>query len=186
MAALDRPRLRPAVGADAGRIAALHADSWRRHYRGAYSDAFLDGEVDADRLAVWTQRLHAPDREAATTVAEDDGALAGFVHVLFDDDRAWGALIENLHVIHSHKRRGVGTLLLAEAAGAVVDRGPGGLYLWVLHQNTAAQAFYDARGGQCRDSAFASPPGGDPARLNGAPLKLRYVWPEPSILMRLP
>ena len=61
MAALDRPRLRPAAGADAGRIAALHADSWRRHYRGAYSDAFLDGEVDADRLAVWTQRLHAPD-----------------------------------------------------------------------------------------------------------------------------
>ena len=30
---------------DANAIAALHADSWRRHYRGAYSDAFLDGDV---------------------------------------------------------------------------------------------------------------------------------------------
>ena len=26
-------------------IAALHTDSWRRHYRGAYSDAFLDGDI---------------------------------------------------------------------------------------------------------------------------------------------
>jgi hypothetical protein len=30
---------------DAHAIAELHADSWRRHYRGAYSDAFLDGDV---------------------------------------------------------------------------------------------------------------------------------------------
>jgi len=26
-------------------VAALHAESWRRNYRGAYSDDFLDGEV---------------------------------------------------------------------------------------------------------------------------------------------
>jgi hypothetical protein len=32
----------------------LHADSWRRHYRGAYADAFLDGDVLADR------RIHTP------------------------------------------------------------------------------------------------------------------------------
>src|SRR6188768_3459087 len=44
--------LRPATAGDAGQIAALHADSWRRHYRGAYSDAFLDGDVLTDRLRV--------------------------------------------------------------------------------------------------------------------------------------
>jgi len=36
---------RPARASDSEAIAALHADSWRRHYRGAYSDAFLDGDV---------------------------------------------------------------------------------------------------------------------------------------------
>ena len=50
-------RLRVAGRSDAAAIAALHADSWRRHYRGAYSDAFLDGDVHADRLAVWTEQF---------------------------------------------------------------------------------------------------------------------------------
>jgi hypothetical protein len=36
-------RIRVADSSDAPAIAALHAESWRRHYRGAYSDAFLDG-----------------------------------------------------------------------------------------------------------------------------------------------
>ncbi|MDQ6849097.1 MAG: hypothetical protein M3070_03765 [Actinomycetota bacterium] len=31
------------------------------HYRNAYSDAFLDGDVAADRLTVWTDRLREPD-----------------------------------------------------------------------------------------------------------------------------
>ena len=42
---------------DAHAIAELHADSWRRHYRGAYSDAFLDGDVAGYLLVVWTDRL---------------------------------------------------------------------------------------------------------------------------------
>ncbi|MEU4563183.1 hypothetical protein AB0F72_32800 [Actinoplanes sp. NPDC023936] len=50
-------RFRFAEAADAAGIAALHADSWRRHYRGAYSDSFLDGDVIADRHAVWSARL---------------------------------------------------------------------------------------------------------------------------------
>jgi GNAT superfamily N-acetyltransferase len=44
---------------DADAIAALHADSWRRHYRGAYSDAFLDGDVGADpRCGALLDNLH--------------------------------------------------------------------------------------------------------------------------------
>ena len=37
---------------DVEAIAALHTESWQRHYRGAYLDSFLDGDVLADRLAV--------------------------------------------------------------------------------------------------------------------------------------
>src|SRR6266545_1171398 len=61
MADLDGLRFRLASPADAKAVADLHADSWRRHYRGAYSDAFLDGDVVADRLAVWTARLREHD-----------------------------------------------------------------------------------------------------------------------------
>ncbi|MFI6761734.1 hypothetical protein ACIBF5_21595 [Micromonospora sp. NPDC050417] len=52
------------------------------------------------------------------------------------------------------------------------------MYLWVLRQNTAAQRFYLARGATCAEAATASPPGGDPARLNGTPGSLRMAWPD--------
>jgi GNAT superfamily N-acetyltransferase len=35
-------RFRAAGPGDAQAVAGLHADSWRRHYRGAYADSFLD------------------------------------------------------------------------------------------------------------------------------------------------
>jgi hypothetical protein len=88
-------------------IAALHADSWRRHYRGAYSDAFLDGDVIADRIATWSERLRAPDPRRQTILAENTGGLIGFAHIAFDDDPNTGALLDNLHVANGHKRRGV-------------------------------------------------------------------------------
>src|SRR3954468_6152333 len=96
-------RLRAAGPPDAGRIAELHADSWRRHYRGAYSDSFLDGDVVADRRSVWTGRLAAP-AGSETVVAEQDGGLLAFLHVVLDDDPRWGSLIDNLHVTHDRRR----------------------------------------------------------------------------------
>jgi hypothetical protein len=74
--------LRSARPPDASAVAALHADSWRRHYRGAYADSYLDGDLEIDRLAVWSQRLGQPSPWARTIVARADGELVGFVHVV--------------------------------------------------------------------------------------------------------
>jgi ribosomal protein S18 acetylase RimI-like enzyme len=175
-------RFRLAAPADAAAIAALHADSWRRHYRGAYSDSFLDGDVVSDRLAVWADRLPQSDAGHYTIVGEHGGALIAFAHTAFDDDPAWGALLDNLHVAHGHKRRGIGSRLLALTAGAVIERGTG-LYVWVLEQNVTGQAFYEALGARLVDRAPASPPGGVASRLNGSPVKLRYAWTDPSVLL---
>jgi hypothetical protein len=41
----DDLRFRAAGAGDASAVAGLHGDSWRRHYRGAFSDAFLDRDV---------------------------------------------------------------------------------------------------------------------------------------------
>lgn len=98
---------RPAGAADAWGIADLHAESWRRHYRGAYSDAFLVGGVDASRREAWHARLGRPDTSAITTVAELDGKVVGFIHLILDLDPEWGALVDNLHVHYELKRQGL-------------------------------------------------------------------------------
>lgn len=174
---------RLADAADAVAVAALHAESWRRHYRGAYSDAFLDGDVHADRLVAWTARLREFDARNQTILAEDDEGLVGFVHTVFEEDPRWGALLDNLHVVHGRKRGGIGSRLLAMTARAVLERGTG-LYLWVLEQNVAARAFYQARGGRCVESAPVPPPGGRADRLNGSPVGLRYAWTDPALVLQ--
>jgi GNAT superfamily N-acetyltransferase len=175
-------RFRSASADDAERIALLHADSWRRHYRGAYADSFLDGDIAADRRSVWSARLAAPT-DAETIVAEEDARLVGFVHIAFDDDPRWGSLIDNLHVLHNQRRTGIGTQLLDRAARAVTAWATGNaMYLWVLQQNTAAQQFYRALGASCVQTAAVPPPGGDPARLNGTPRCLRMAWSDASRL----
>lgn len=176
---------RSATSADTRAIAALHADSWRRHYRGAYSDRFLDGDVEMERFGVWATRLEERDGSTITVVGQEQGTLVGFIHVVFSDDPVWGSLVDNLHVTYTHKRRGIGSRLMAEAARAVIEHGPGGLYLWVLEQNAAAQGFYEALGGRRVERSLAAAPSGDRTRLNGAPAKLRLVWQEPARLLRL-
>ncbi|HEU5331904.1 MAG TPA: GNAT family N-acetyltransferase [Actinocrinis sp.] len=176
-------RFRAAAADDAPSVAALHADSWRRHYRGAYSDAFLDGDVLKDRRSVWEARLCAPG-PYATIMAEDEaGALLGFVHVIFDDDGRWGSLVDNLHVTADHKRSGIGTELMVRAATAVTERArTGAMYLWVLEQNTAAQQFYQAIGGAKGEKTAAAPP---PAavRPGAQPQKFRVSWPDAATVI---
>ena len=168
---------RAATEADIEAIADLHAESWRRSYRGSFADSYLDGDVHADRRAVWTERLTHPDPAADTVVAEDAGRLVGFVHTILDDDLRDGALLDNLHVVPEAQGSGIGTLLMGHSAAAVLARGRiRRLYLFVLELNTEAQAFYDARGGRCVGHEEFEEPGG------GRTIGLRYVWDDPSVL----
>jgi ribosomal protein S18 acetylase RimI-like enzyme len=178
----DDVRFRLAGASDAEAVAGLHADSWRRHYRGAYSDAFLDGDVHGDRLAVWTERLSEPDPPGQTIVAESGGRVVAFAHTVFEVDPRWGALLDNLHVAYGCKRQGIGSRLMTLAARAVIERGTG-LYLWVLEQNVDARAFYESRGGRCVERVPVPAPGGVASRLTGSPVGLRYVWPDPRSLV---
>ena len=174
---------RVGVTGDADAVAALHAESWRRHYRGAYSDTYLDGDIVADRRKVWAGRMAHPREDQCTIVATQGGILVGFIHIALDVDATWGALIDNLHVTAERTRGGIGSTLLRTAGGVVAERRPSwGMYLWVLEQNAGAQRFYRARGGVCVERAHVTPPGGDPSRLTGQPSKLRYAWSDPTAL----
>jgi ribosomal protein S18 acetylase RimI-like enzyme len=170
---------REATEDDAGAIAALHADSWRRHYRGAYLDSYLDGDIVPERLAVWTLRLSPPRSNQLTVCADVDGEVIGFAHTLFGHDPMWGALLDNLHVRSDHKGSGIGTELLSETARVLTRSRPAEpLHLWVLDQNTAAQAFYAARGGARVETTLRGPfPGG------GRAVGHRYLWRDPRRLV---
>jgi len=179
-------RFRAAGPGDEQAVAGLHANSWQRHYRGAFADAFLDDDVAGYLLPLWTERLAFPSPQARTILAERDGELVGLAHTILGQDATWGAFLDNLHVAYTLKRQGIGTRLLALTAQAVVDWSPSsGLYLWVLEQNSAARAFYAARGGACVERHEVLPPGGDAGRLNGQPIGLTYAWPDPSKLASL-
>lgn len=184
MTCVGKIEFRLANPSDANAVATLHSDSWRRHYRGAYSDAFLDGELLEDRRSVWTTRLAAPDSGSSTILAENHHGMVGFAHIVFEDDPTWGALLDNLHVAHDHHRQGIGTRLMAEAARAVLERPiRTGLYLWVLEQNVDAQAFYEVCGGRCVGRRQVTSPGGVPGRLQGSPQGLRYAWTDLEALL---
>jgi ribosomal protein S18 acetylase RimI-like enzyme len=161
-----------ATEGDADSIAALHADSWRRHYRGAYLDTYLDGDIIADRQEVWQRRLSEPGTSRVTVIARHGTEVVGFAHTVMDEDPRWGSLLENLHVRSDLKRTGIGSRLMSEGALRVLCRRPAGsLHLWVLDQNAGAQAFYEARGGNRVETQLRGPfPGG------GRALGHRYHW----------
>jgi GNAT superfamily N-acetyltransferase len=133
---------------DATNIANLHAESWRNTYRGMMSDAYLDGNVHAERQTHWQKRFDAPTENQYIFVAEKDGELAGFVCVYGADDAKWGSLIDNLHVRPDMKGQGIGKRLIHEGMNWARENYPEcGVYLWVFEANLSSLKFYEAMGG---------------------------------------
>lgn len=103
---------RVACASDDLRVAELHTASWRSAYRGLLSDAYLDGDILAERGRLWEQRLAQPSGRQLVLLAEEGEALLGFVCVLLDEEPAWGAYLDNLHVRPGLTGRGLGRRLL--------------------------------------------------------------------------
>jgi ribosomal protein S18 acetylase RimI-like enzyme len=170
--------LRPAHAGDAEAIAALHTDSWQRTYRGMMPDAFLDGPALGDRRRVWQDRLGAHDPARLVVVADAGQRIVGFICVFARQDAGWGAYIDNLHVVHDWKGRGVGRALMRRAGEWVCQTQPGAsVYLWVMEANVPARAFYDRLGARHVGTVLMSDPGG------GSAPNCRYVWADPRALL---
>ena len=177
--------LRRATVADIDGIAELHADSWRRNYRGAFADSFLDGDLPAERRAVWTERLTHPGPADHTLVATvGDGAagvVVGLAHTIVDTHPQWGALVDNLHVRHDLKGLGIGRRLVVATAEIVVAHDPAsGMYVEVLDQNTAAHAFYVRLGAIHAYTGPVDLPGGTRSTYRV------YRWPTPAAVLPRP
>ncbi len=163
--------LRLATRDDAPAIAALHADSWRTAYRGALTDAFLDGDLDHDRMDVWEKRLSAPTANQVVIVAEEDGRIIGFACAFGEKDERLGTLLDNIHVRRDLHRQGLGKCLVSAVADWGRTKYPDdGLYLSVLEQNAQARRFYESLGATDREGGTWIPPGG-----GSVPVR-RYAW----------
>jgi GNAT superfamily N-acetyltransferase len=164
---------REARASDAEAIASLHARSWRENYRGAFHDAFLDGDLPGERLRVWRERLDHPPAHQLVELAVDGANLVGFVCAYGARDPRWGSLIDNLHVAQACKRNGVGAALMRRAGAWLVPRWPElGVYLWVLEMNSPARRFYERLGGQNAGVSIMETHGGAVVR------SCRYTWPR--------
>lgn len=159
-------------------IAALHAESWKKNYRGIYTDHYLDTEVDKDRENTWQHRLQHPKPNQHVIMALDAKKLVGFCCVFLDDHPDFGSLLDNLHVSTLQRKSGVGRLLMQECASIIHQNAQSpSMYLWVYDINTNARQFYDRLGGvnlgveqvQNKDGSFA------PA--------CRYYWKNSGILI---
>ncbi|MGB5371376.1 MAG: GNAT family N-acetyltransferase [Flavobacteriaceae bacterium] len=171
--------LREPKASDAGTIARLHAKSWQQNYRGALSDSFLDHEVFAERSGVWTKRFEVVNPKQLITVAEHNGAMAGFGCAYLGDHPKYGALLDNLHVVSKAQGLGIGSKLMADLARKCAAHDPdSGMYLWVLQQNRKAIDFYAALGGEKMETVVGNDIG------DREILKCRYVWPSVAVLYK--
>ena len=163
--------VRLATSADCGSIAVLHAASWRFAYRGALSDAYLAGDLAADRRSDWAARFAAPEANRHVVVAEVGDGLAGFACGYAGESEEWGSLLDNLHVSPAVQRQGTGTALLHAVAELCYEAvGQGGMYLWVLQSNVAAQRFYLRHGAEIVGSDLWKAPDG------GSVPSFRMAW----------
>jgi GNAT superfamily N-acetyltransferase len=136
--------VRPAVPDDVATIAEVHVGTWQAAYRGVLPDAFLDAMGPERSRAAWARAVQQP----GLLVAEDDGAVVGFVHAVpsrdGDADPAEVGEVTSIYVRPGAWGTGAGRALMAAAVEALQAAGFRQATLWVLADNPRARRFYAA------------------------------------------
>jgi ribosomal protein S18 acetylase RimI-like enzyme len=133
---VSEPILRPATVDDVEAVTAVFHEGWHDVHPGRVPDGLTERRtLDAfrDRVA---RRIAETDE---TTVAEVDGAVAGFIMVSADE-------AEQVYVDRAHRGTTVATLLLTEAERQIAEAGHDVAFLVVVRGNDRAQAFYTRQG----------------------------------------
>ncbi|MFI7066209.1 GNAT family N-acetyltransferase [Kribbella sp. NPDC050124] len=131
--------IRPALVADAPRIARVYVDSWNLGFGGLMPPAVFD---DA-RVARWARDLAV----GRWWVAELDGTIAGFAGICPSRDPVDPRLgeLDTIAVDPPYWRTGVGTSLMHTALEALAADYPEAI-LWTLANDPQGQRFYESTG----------------------------------------
>ncbi len=126
-------KLRPATDADAPAVATIWHLGWRDGHLGHVPDELLAARTPESFFE------RAAQRTGDTTVADVDGAVAGFVMVVDDE-------VEQVYVSADHRGSGIAGALLAEAERQVQAGGHRQAWLAVVAGNARARRFYERSG----------------------------------------
>jgi len=143
---------------DAGAIAGIQVDAWRRLYGGLLPAdvlAELTGEEATARFAAhWRESVERPPtarhRLLIAVQPEDTERIAGFAAVgpAGDDDR-WprtDAEVYELHVAAEHARNGHGSRLINAVADTLRDDSFTTAFIWVPDGDTVTVKFLESAG----------------------------------------
>lgn len=142
--------IRPFVAADYEAVRALCEELDTRH-RQAAPWLFAEPEQEPRPPGHFESRMEAG--RAAVLVADEGGSVIGHIIMevrepppfpVFKRQRV--GVIDDLAVLHTHRRRGIGTQLLRAGEAWLIDAGANVLELNVYAFNVEARAFYEAVG----------------------------------------
>jgi GNAT superfamily N-acetyltransferase len=127
--------LRPAVAADAARVAEVYLASRAAHL------SFTQMAHTPDEVRAWIAQVLLP--AGGVRVAEVDGLVQAFGAHAMDNGIGW---IEQLYAQPGHTGRGLGKGLLQLALAELRAAGAETLRLWCFQANTGARRFYERHG----------------------------------------
>lgn len=169
----------PSIPSDCNNIAALHANSWQKNYRGVLDDNYLDNQVQQERLDVWIERFQRPTDNQHIITAKEDDKLVGFTCLYGGEHAKYGTYLDNLHVLNEAHGKGIGKELMKLAGQWSTKHYPTqGLYLFVFMANTPAIGFYERIGGK-RMAIKSYDLGDGTGRMGDVGL---YYWERPDLI----
>lgn len=152
--------IRFARAEDARAIAEIHYAGWQVAYAHVVSEEQMEAKQPERRVPFWEARIADP-KDLVLVAGDEAGKTQGFVHggdVLPHDIRVGGLTgydceIYSLHCRLDVQGRGLGRMLMAEAARTFRDRGRTALMLWAYRDNPYRK-FYEKIGGEIIAEGF--------------------------------
>ena len=130
--------IRPLKADEADGLAALARAIWLRHYSAIISVGQIDYMLD-QRYSPALIRAQLANPEHGWWVAERDGALVGFAHVMLMQDQC---KLDKLYVHPDHQHHGLGAALLEQVRLWTHQTGRSRLTLQVNRHNSLALSAY--------------------------------------------
>lgn len=126
--------------ADFAAVAELQIASWRDAYQDHLTAEYLGQQIEDDLQGHWgSMVLGASD---IVLVSENDGVIDGFITILDRNPH----YVDNLHVLPTARRSGIGAALMRAGAAALIELGQKSVWLTVITENHRAVQFYEAMG----------------------------------------
>lgn len=143
--------IRPATVEDVPAIGELHTRSRAAAYAGLVPADVLAAMRPAAMVEWWSERWSYERATHRLFVAEDAGAVEGFIYLGPSQTRG-AAELYAIHVAPERVGTGVGRALMETALAELRKLGRRRAVLWVLEGNARARHFYE-RGGWSADGA---------------------------------